>query len=180
MSDSLHSAGNYFKFLVPSLFGVLFFLLPVEYDGKWTIPMGVLSDGLKDIAADALPGIVLGIVLISLLGSLGVTLWKRVKRRSRPTAFWHSFNVTTPWLLLRIAGTIIAVCIFFDLGPEWLHGERTGHIVFYDLAIPIVTIFLFAGFLLPLLTDYGLMELVGSLARRPFQFLLVRRHRYTP
>lgn len=84
---------------------------------------------------------------------------------------WHSFDVTTPWLILRILGTLFAVCIFFQWGPEWLWGPSTGHIVFYDLAIPIVTIFLFAGFLLPLLTDYGLMEMVGSLARRLFQFL---------
>ncbi|MEP4149282.1 MAG: YjiH family protein [Halioglobus sp.] len=171
MSDSHHSVASYLKFIVPSLLGIVFFLLPVEYDGKWTIPMGVLSDGFKDLAGAALPGIVLGIVMVSLIGSLGVTIWKRVNKRSRPSNFWHSFNVTTPWLLLRIAGTVIAVCIFYELGPQWLHGDKTGKIVFYDLAIPIVSIFLFAGFLLPLLTDYGVMELVGSLARRPFQFL---------
>jgi nucleoside recognition membrane protein YjiH len=167
----LHSLANYLKFLVPSLFGVLFFLLPVQYDGKWTIPMGVLSDGLKELAVDVMPGIVLAIVLASLATTLAVSVWKRVGRLQKVPALWHSFDVTTPWLILRIVGTVTALCIFFQWGPEWLWGERTGHVVFYDLAIPIITIFLFAGFLLPLLTDYGLMELVGSLFRRIFQFV---------
>jgi nucleoside recognition membrane protein YjiH len=167
----LHSAKNYLKFLLPSLFGVLFFLLPVQHDGKWTIPMGILSDVLTKLTGDAMPAIVMVIVLGSVCGALGVACYKRVAGRKSLSALWHSFEVSTPWLLLRLAGSVFALCIFFQWGPEWLWGERTGHVVFYDLAIPIITIFLFAGFLLPLLTDYGLMELVGSLARRPFQFL---------
>lgn len=167
----LHSAGNYFRFLVPSLLGFGFFLFPVHVDGKWTIPMGVLSDGLKELAVDIMPLLVLFIVVTSLAGTLAVAVSKRFDENSQVSRLWHSFDVTTPWLILRLLGTAVAFCIFFQLGPEWLWGESTGHVVFYDLAIPIVTIFIFAGFLLPLLTDYGLMELVGSLLRRPFQFL---------
>jgi len=169
--DKLHRPGNYFKFLVPSLFGVGFFLLPVHVDGNWTIPMGVLSDGLQELAAGVMPAAVLSIIIISLLGSLTVTGYKRLTGNFKVSPLWHSFDVTLPWLILRLLGTGIALSIFFQWGPEWLWGETTGHVVFYDLAIPIITIFIFAGFLLPLLTDYGLMELVGSLARRPFQFL---------
>lgn len=171
VGGSVHSRGNYFKFLIPSLLGVGFFLLPVYVDGKWTIPMGVLSDGLKTQAEGVMPGVVLLIVILSLSGSFGVSIYRWRQSPLKVSAFWHSFDVTWPWLVMRALGTIVGLCIFFQWGPEWLWGERTGHVVFYDLAIPIVTIFLFAGFLLPLLTDYGLMELVGSLARRPFQFL---------
>ena len=133
--------------------------------------MGVLSDGLQNLAGDIMPLVVLLIVLASLIGSLLVPLCKRVSGKSKLSPRWHSFDVTLPWLILRSLGTVVALCIFFQLGPQWLWGESTGHVVFYDLAIPLVTIFIFAGFLLPLLTDYGLMELVGSLLRRPFQFL---------
>ena len=169
--DKLHRPGNYLKLLVPSLLGVGFFLLPVHVDGKWTIPMGVLSDGLKEAAANFMPAAILLIVIISLLGALVVSGYKRVTGNCKVSPLWHSFDVTLPWLILRLLGTGVALSIFFKWGPEWLWGATTGHVVFYDLAIPIVTIFVFAGFLLPLLTDYGLMELIGSLARRPFQFL---------
>ena len=79
------------------------------------------------------------------------------------------FDIPMPWVLLRVIGAVIATCIYLELGPEWLWGSKTGHVVFYDLAIPIVTIFIFAAFLLPLLTDYGLMEFVGTVSRKVFQ-----------
>jgi nucleoside recognition membrane protein YjiH len=41
----------------------------------------------------------------------------------------------------------------------------------YDLVTAIITIFVFASFLLPLLTDFGLMELVGTAFSRTFQKL---------
>lgn len=169
--DKLHRPGNYLKFLAPSVFGVGFFLLPVYVDGKWTIPMGVLSDGLKEVAADFMPAAVLLIIIVSLVGTLLVSCYKLLVVNRKVAPLWHCFDVSLPWLILRLLGTAVALSIFFQWGPEWLWGSTTGRVVFYDLAIPIVTIFIFAGFLLPLLTDYGLMELIGSLARRPFQFL---------
>jgi nucleoside recognition membrane protein YjiH len=41
----------------------------------------------------------------------------------------------------------------------------------HDLAVNIVPIFLFAGLLMPFLTDYGLMEFVGTLLKRLFRRL---------
>jgi nucleoside recognition membrane protein YjiH len=169
--DSIYRARNYLKFLIPSFGGILFFLFPVYVDDRWTILMGVLADGLKDIAADIMPAVVLAIVLVSVAGTLGVSLYKRAFGQGSVAPLWRSFDVTVPWLILRLLGCVVAQCIFFQWGPEWLWGERTGHIVFYELAVPIVTLFIFAGFLLPLLTDYGLMELIGSLLQRPFQFI---------
>ncbi|MEH6549338.1 MAG: YjiH family protein [Pseudomonadales bacterium] len=164
-------ARDYLKFVLPSLCGVFFFLLPVHYDDKWTIPMGIMSDGLRAWAGDAMHVVVLVIVIASALVSLLASAWKRINGERHLPELWRSFDVSAAWLLLRLLGTLVAVCIYFQLGPEWLWGSRTGHVVFYDLAVPIVTIFIFACLLLPLLTDYGLMEFVGSLLRRPFQFI---------
>jgi nucleoside recognition membrane protein YjiH len=44
-------------------------------------------------------------------------------------------------------------------------------VVLYDLATAIVTIFIFASLLLPLLTDFGLMELIGTVFRNVFRKL---------
>ena len=166
-----YSTRDYLKFLIPSLLGVFFFLLPVQYDGKWTIPMGVLSKGLQTQLQEVMPIIVLVIVLFSMLGTAGVMLWKRRAKSTQLAFTWNQFDIPMTWVVIRVLGTICAVCIYFQLGPEWIWGSTTGHIVFYDLAIPIVTIFIFAAFLLPLLTDYGLMEFVGTLLRRIFQKL---------
>ena len=166
------SNNQYLKFILPSLLGLIFFLLPVNYAGKWTIPMGVLSDSVKAQLIDVMPIIILIIASLSVLGSLA---HKRRSKENDLSGAWRvvagAFDVSTIWLLLRALGAVVAFCIFFEWGPEWLWGDKTGSVVMYDLLVPSVTIFLFAGFLLPLLTDYGLMEFVGNMLRRPFKFL---------
>lgn len=72
-------------------------------------------------------------------------------------------------LILRILGCVTALMIFFEIGPEIVWSAATGHIVLYDLATAIVTIFIFAAEILPLLTEYGLMEMVGTLLSRIFK-----------
>jgi len=158
------------RFLVPSLLGVFFFLFPIRYEGGWTIPMGVLSDGLTDKAGPFMPTVVLMIVLISAV----MTSWFSIFKKP-PTGGYNGllriFSVGHNWLVLRLLGTLFAVLIYFRLGPELIWSDVTGHVVLYDLATAIVTIFIFASLLLPLLTEFGMMELIGTLFRRPFQFL---------
>jgi nucleoside recognition membrane protein YjiH len=160
------------KFLLPSLLGVAAFLTPVRHDGAITIPIAVLSDRLTKAFADQWPAVIVAIVAISAVLSLwfshGASGSGGTSARVRGI-----FTVSPGWLLLRIAGLIVALMIFFQAGPEFVWSARTGHIVLYDLATAIVTIFIFASFLLPLLTDYGLMELVGTLLSRLFNHLFL-------
>lgn len=131
--------------------------------------MGFLSSGLQDIAADVLPAFVLLLVTLSITGSAAAAA--RPELFSRSPVLKRCFHVTLPWLVIRGFGALLAWMIFFGVGPEWLIGERTGWVVLYTLAVPIVCIFLFAGFIIPLLTDYGLMDFVGRLLQRPFKLL---------
>jgi nucleoside recognition membrane protein YjiH len=168
--SSIGSKKNILRFLLPSALGVFFFLLPVRYEGGWTIPMGVLSDLLTDRIGQFMPAVVLLIVLVSAV----FTSWYSLVK-SPPTGGYSGlrriFCVGRGWLFLRILGSVITVLIFFRLGPEFIWSSATGHVVLYDLATAIVTIFIFASLLLPLLTDFGLMELIGTLFRKLFQTL---------
>jgi len=65
----------------------------------------------------------------------------------------------------------MAAMIVFRIGPEIVWSDITGRVVLFDLATAIVSIFVFASFLMPLLTDYGLMDLVGTLLSRLFRKL---------
>jgi len=144
------------------------FLTPVRDGGTVTIPMAVMSNRLNAYIGDWLPALVVLIVSISAVLSLWYSL--------RPASEFEGagrlkqiFAVGRGWLALRILGSLIAVSILFQLGPEFIWSASTGHIVLYNLATAIVTIFVFASFFLPLLTEYGLMELVGTLFSRIFQ-----------
>jgi nucleoside recognition membrane protein YjiH len=134
--------------------------------------MAVLSGWLTDALEKQIPAIILGVVALSAL----LSLWYSIGPGKAPNKVGRIrsiFRVSNGWLILRIVGFVIATLIFFRLGPQFIWSSQTGHIVLYDLAKAILTIFIFASFLLPLLTDYGLMELVGTLLSRVFKKLFL-------
>lgn len=158
------------RFLVPSVFGAFFFLFPVFYDGVYTIPIAILTDMLDDVLGDKLPPIGIAIVAISALLSVYFSWVARPSEDVR-TSIRGIFVVGHGWVVLRIFGLLTGLSIFWTLGPEFIWSDATGHIVLYDLVTAIITIFIFASFLLPLLTDFGLMELVGTAFSKTFQKL---------
>jgi nucleoside recognition membrane protein YjiH len=156
------------RFLVPSIIGAFVFLYPTRYEGVYTIPIAVLTNKLNDLLGVSLPYIALAIVAVSAVGSCYYSL---IARQEKPSGIRAIFTVGNGWVALRVAGLIIAVMILWEIGPEFVWSKSTGHIVVYELVTAILTIFVFASFLLPLLTDFGLMELVGTLFSRVFQKL---------
>jgi nucleoside recognition membrane protein YjiH len=161
----------YLKFIIPSLFGVFIFLVPVVFEQKITIPMGVLVDVVKACGSQVLPAFIVGIIVLSAIVTILVTLLK--PRALHAETFFGQilsiFEVSWPWIVLRILGAVFAGFVFFKTGPEWVWAEETGGVVLYDLTTVILVIFLFASVLLPLLTDYGLMEFIGTLLRGFFR-----------
>ncbi len=158
------------RFLVPSLAGALIFLLPVYYDGGYTIPLGVASKLFKTVASAWLPAAITGIALVSVLA----TIWYSVVRTPKPASVrWYMvpFIASKRWVLLRIMGLIACASILWELGPEMVWSKATGGTMLFDLATEIVAIFLFASYLLPLLTEFGLMEFIGTLLSRVFRRL---------
>ncbi len=158
------------RFVVPSIFGVFFFLFPIRHEGSYTIPMAVLSDTLGAALGKSLPYIGFALVLISALMSVYFSVFRAAYAEPQ-SRFASLFTVTRGWLVLRIAGAVIGAMIIWKLGPEFIWSKATGHVVIFELLTAIVTIFVFASFLLPLLTEFGLMELIGILLSRGFRVL---------
>lgn len=167
-SELVTSNSTWLKFIAGSSVGALCFLFPVKDDDVVTIPIALFSNRLTDYLGDLLPPIVIAIVTISAVLSLWLSLRKSDSQET-PGDMRQIFTVSRGWLMLRILGCVTALMIFFEIGPEFVWSAATGHIVLYDLATAIVTIFIFAAAILPLLTDYGLMEMVGTLLSRIFK-----------
>lgn len=160
--------GDYLRFAVPSLFGVMLFLVPIVVDQKITIGMGFMADALRTLLADYLPAITT--VLLSISAVLSATL------RHIPTSLvdhqhplFSIFVVGRWWLLLRIVGAVFALLTYNEFGPEWIWSRDTGGVVLFDLAPVLITFFFFAALLLPLLVDFGFMEFIGTLLRNAFR-----------
>lgn len=158
------------KFALPSLLGIMTFLTPIRVEGNWTILMGWISDQSIALAGDAM----IGFILLLLWGSVAGTLWAITIGRGSiadGSLAARLFRVAPVWVALRVLGAILGTMTAFTLGPEFIWHAATGGTVLNVLAVNIVPIFLFAGLLMPFLTDYGLMEFVGTMLKKIFRRL---------
>ena len=167
-ADSSYTLRQLLIFLIPSLLGVLLFLTPIVYEDKVTIGLGVMADALKSGLSAWLPAIATGLLMFSATLGLFASVLKP-KWITERHALNEMFNLSPLWLGLRVLGAVFAAMTFWQFGPEWVWNTNTGGVVLKDLAPVLITFFLVAGLILPLLTDYGLMEFCGTLVRNVFR-----------
>ncbi len=170
VGDSSPSGREIRAFALPSILGILAFLTPIQVDGNWTIMMGWLSTKATAVVGDAMTWVVFALLWSSTIG----TMLAKVMGPERVPAdsmIARLFNVAPIWVALRATGAVMGTMTIFQIGPEAFWGASTGGTVLHDLAFAIVPLFLFAGLLMPFLTDYGLMEFVGTLVKRVFRKL---------
>ncbi|SEM14322.1 nucleoside recognition GATE domain-containing membrane protein YjiH [Mesobacillus persicus] len=156
------SVSDYLKFIIPSLIGILLFITPIKTEDGITIPVAFLSNQINAAIGDYIPAMVVGIMAISVLGSVIAALFKPsfiTQNKTMNTLF----NVSKFWVIARLLGTIFAFITLFQMGPEMIHSENTGSLLLYDLIPILFTTFLLAGILLPLLLNFGLLEFIGAL-----------------
>ncbi|WP_252106144.1 MULTISPECIES: YjiH family protein [unclassified Halomonas] len=157
------------KFLIPSIIGVLLFLVPFQSGESVNIGMGMMADGLQALLGEALPLIAMVVLCVSVV----VTLYVKA---AKPTwaqggHFGDMFQVGMIWVALRVLGAIFVVMTYFQVGPEFVTASFTGGVMLNDLAPVLLTFFFFAAILLPFLVEFGFMEFIGSLVRKPFRLI---------
>lgn len=161
ISTKYHTA-SLFKFIIPSLIGISLFMIPMKIEGQITIPIAFMANFIEGNFTELLKFMALMLISLSVIGSVVIKLFKP-KFLTENNYLNNLFNVTPLWFIARILGMIFVICAFFEIGPEFIWSENTGGLVLNDLLPILIAVFLFAGFLLPLLLDFGLLEFVGSL-----------------
>lgn len=150
------------KFIIPSILGVLLFIIPIKYKGDVTIPIAILSGILVNLIGENLVYIVVTILIISAILTLICTLLK--PKFLTNNKFLNSLFTTTPlWLIIRFLGGVFGALSLFQIGPQMIISNDTGAFVLNDLLTVLFSIFLFAGLFLPLLLNFGLLEFFGAL-----------------
>jgi nucleoside recognition membrane protein YjiH len=161
---------NSARFVIPSALGILIFLTPISWDGNLTIGIGIITGWVRALMGDYGLHFVVALTVITsvmtLIGSLLKPGWIESRRQLKDL-----FNVPVIWIVLRIAGTCFALIYFFQIGPPLLQSEDVGGAVFVGIAVNVAAVYIAACILLPLLTDFGLMEFAGTLARPVFKKL---------
>lgn len=159
-----HSLSTWFLFIVPSLLGIILFMIPLKLTGDWKVPIATFADLLSGSIAPIMPWTATIILFIAAIGSIIFTFVNIDEKQ--PGFITNLFKVSLFWTITRIIGALFALAVVLEIGPEAIWNENTGGLLLDadgGLVTFLFTIFLFAGLLLPLLLNFGLLEFFGTL-----------------
>lgn len=149
-------------FLIPSLIGLFLFMIPISYQGEITIPIAILSGGFQEMLGDSIPYIMTAlIVLTAFLTILAKTI--HIPFVEKSPFLISLLKTNTVWTIARILGAVFAVMALMKWGPEQVWSNDTGGMLLFSLLPILFSVFLFAGILLPLLLNFGLLEFFSSI-----------------
>lgn len=168
-SDNEHgmvklNSKNVLKFLIPSLLGLVLFIVPVKVDGNVTIILGIISEWLaatlKPISGQFIAAIMCVSAVFSTIGTVG-----KAEFITKNT-YLKKYFVTTPFFLVfRILGALFGLMVLNEWGHVYIYSGDTGGLM-VGLVATLVSWFLAAAFLMPLLMDFGIMDFTGTLLRK--------------
>lgn len=159
-----HSLSTWLLFIVPSILGIILFMVPLKLTDDWKVPIATLADLLSGSIAPIMPWTATIVLLIAAIGSI-IFLFVNIDGK-QPGFITNLFKVSFFWTITRIIGAILALCVVLEMGPEAIWNENTGGLLLDGdggLVTFLFTIFLFAGMLLPLLLNFGLLEFFGTM-----------------
>ncbi len=153
---------NLMKFLIPSLLGLIIFLIPIKNveTGGYTLMIGFICQRFQDMLGITGEYIVLVLLMISIVGSVYFKFNKTENEFIKNTFVTNNLN-----LVGRILGGIFFIMVMFGFGFEFVLNENIGPVMF-DISV-LTSIWLVpALILIPLMIEYGLMEFIGTLVNK--------------
>lgn len=156
------------KFIMAAVIGGLLFLVPIPSGTTFTIPIGIVIDWVTDLlqleTIDLSSLLVLIFITISSIMTIINMVFKPEFIQKNET-MKKLFAPSPLYLVSRFIGLIIIYMVYFDFGPEMIRSGATGGSML-AVSTTLVSVVLCIAFLMPLLTDFGIMEFVGVLVRK--------------
>lgn len=150
---------------MPSLAGLFLFVTPVSYEGSLSIPVAILSSTLQSVLKEYLPATITTIVVMVAIITV-ISKFAKLAFVNNSNFLSGIFDVSPLWCLTRVAGAVFIVESYFQIGSLAVWSEETGGMMLNDLLPVLFCIFIVAGLLLPLVMNFGLLELAGTLCTR--------------
>ena len=159
MNKTRVNTKNLLKFILGSAFGALMFLVPIPYNDSFTTLLEFCKNFLKSLFGGSLIYILTALVCIGSALSVYDYFCKPDWIRKNHY-FSKAFSTTPFYLISKVLGAVVVCMVTFGVGPEFITSIDTGATM-VDLACTLVCIVLSFSFLLPFLTDCGIMEFMG-------------------
>lgn len=160
----------FLRFIFFSLVGVAIFLIPVTVEGKSTIVLGLVMGVVRAPFQAWMMEFILSFITLTVLGGALYRLL-RPKWMCRSELLTGMFDTPVIWLVLRAIGALVALAVYFQVGPAVVWSSDTGGTVVSIIGPELFFTVGTACILLPFLTDFGLLEFTGTLLRKPFEVL---------
>lgn len=164
-----HSSSALLKFIIPSLIGLLLFIIPLPWGGgDINIGVGYMASLIKSSLGPFLPAFMVFTVVLSALLTLLALLIKPAFVTEND--FLKKLFIISPLqLFIRVIAAFLGLIIitnYTQMGADMVSNPYTGGVVVNDLFPVLATWFFFSGFFLPLLMEFGLMDFFGTLIRK--------------
>lgn len=157
------------RFIIPSVIGIVLFMIPVKQNGEWTILVKILADAIGSALSGVLP--ILCVLIVTVSAVMSVIALAKPKFIMDNEILSGAFAASPLWVVVRVLGMVFIWLTYLgiDAGDDatgFIHmitEGGAGGFVLGDLLTVLVIIFAIAGLLLPLLLDFGLLEFIGAL-----------------
>ena len=163
MEKKYTNTKNLLKFILGSGFGVLMFLVPIPQGESFTTLLDYLKTFTKNLFGGSLPYILAVIMVVAAVMSLYDYFCKPDWIRNNHY-LKKAFSTTPFYLASKVIGAIVCIMVVFNCGPEFITSVDTGATI-VDLCCTLICIVLSFSFILPFLTDCGIMEFLGVITR---------------
>ena len=163
MEKKYTNTTNFIKFLLGSGFGVLMFLVPIPQGDSFTTLLDYLKTFVKNLFGGSLPYILTVIMVVAAVMSLYDYFCKPDWIRNNHY-LKKAFSTTPFYLVSKVIGAIVTIMVVFNCGPEFITSIDTGATI-VDLCCTLLCIVVSFSFVLPFLTDCGIMEFLGVITR---------------
>lgn len=145
--------------------GIFAFLIPFNFNSGTNTLLGVATDSIKSLLSGCFSEIVLLLVAFSAVCSITDAILCGMGKKV-PDWFHNQFKANTVYQITKMVALIICLSAYFNLGPDFIIEPNTGGTML-GLAQTLVAIAIALSYILPFLTDSGLMEFTGVITR-PF------------
>lgn len=160
------------EFLIPSIIGIILFMIPVKYGGSWTICVKIVADMIGSALGGVLP--ILCVIIITISAIMSAIALGKPKFITDHPILNETFTTSPIWVVVRVVGAIFVWMVYLGVGQgegdtgilHMITDSGAGGFVVSDLLTVLVIIFAIAGLLLPLLLDFGLLEYIGAMLTR--------------
>lgn len=158
------TAKNILTFAIPALIGAFIFLCPMSANGTSGIVVGIILTTVSNAIISYTPSIVVALMCITSI----IMILARVFKPNFicKNQMLSSLFLPKPFeFILSIIGSLLGVVVLFQLFSEKIYSEDTGGTIL-ELVANIKVWFIVASLFIPFLLDFGLMEFIGTLARK--------------